>query len=243
MISAKSYLTPLTKLIIEDEVSDSKIASYFRQLLNVLNFCHRHRVHHNNLRMDLLFVDDIGCLKVTGFGSDSIARSVYSAPELIRNGDWRGEKVDAWSCGIILHLMLTRSMPNAVKLHREELNVSHEAADLISKLLSVNPDNRYTAKEAARHPWLLAMEKEPKLTKTQGEIKNLIHSALPGRPDSVVEKIARKLATLNIGHRDDLALLVTVFNSPRRLAIWLEEKSRLPAFASLRIARYLFKFL
>ncbi len=243
VVSEKSLLTPLTELIYSGEVSDSKLASYCLQLLDVLYFCHRHRVHHNNLHAQLLFVDDAGRLKVTGFGSEAVAHSVFSAPELIKNQEYRGEKVDAWSCGIILHLMFTRSMPDPVKLHRGELAFSGEMADLIASLLSINPDNRCTLKEAARHPWLAVVQKEPKLTKTQVEIKELINAALPGRPDTVVEKMARRLANLNIDHREDLALLVSLFKSPRRLAIWLEEKSRLPAFASLRIARHLYKFL
>ncbi len=242
VITSNNRIVPLTESLRKREVEPAVQRSYFRQLLDVLNFCHRQGLHHRNLHADLLFVDNEGFLKVTGFGATGITRSVYSAPEVITGKDYDGEKIDAWACGVILHLLVTGSMPDPVLLHRGEYDCSEVARGLIPQLLAVDPSKRLTLSEALQHRWLSENESERKTTSSRVDFKELINDALPGRSDAVVDIFAAKLARLDIEHRDDLKLLASLFRSPDRLAVWLEEKSRLPAFASLRLARYMFKY-
>lgn len=93
----------------------------------------------------------------------------YVAPEII---DGRGYdfKVDCWSLGVILYVMLCGFLPffdednaNLFALIQQCKfdfpspywdNVSEEAKDLIRKLLVIDSDQRLTAEEIQQHPWL-----------------------------------------------------------------------------------------
>jgi len=92
-------------------------------------------------------------------------------------------KNDIWSLGIILYCMISGSFPveyftkdqyfNDLK-HQDRYfknndqyfkwtNVSHEVKDLIKSMLNLNLEERPTAKECLKHPWLSDVDDEIKL--------------------------------------------------------------------------------
>ncbi|VDP43064.1 unnamed protein product, partial [Schistosoma margrebowiei] len=92
----------------------------------------------------------------------------YMAPEMIRHEPY-GKAVDAWSCGVLLFLLLSGSLPFygtrdilftqivSGRYHRQPQvwnMISPEARDLVSRLLEVDPTQRLTIEEALRHPWI-----------------------------------------------------------------------------------------
>jgi len=125
-----------------------------------------------------LLVDENGVMKITDFGVSSMkdgsdllftacGTPYYCAPEIINGAEegYSGVKVDAWSCGIILYLLLTGMLPfqhdDMTRLY-ELINacsvtypswMSAGAKDLISKLLVKNPDRRYALEQVKEHPW------------------------------------------------------------------------------------------
>lgn len=72
------------------------------------------------------------------------------------------EKVDMWAIGVILYNLLSGEAPwddddRTFKLTfgKDWKDISDEAKDLISKLLTIDPKKRYSAKEALEHKWLV----------------------------------------------------------------------------------------
>lgn len=77
---------------------------------------------------------------------------------------------DMWSCGCIMYLLLGGNLPFMGKSQKELFRkivagkyefdeqefagVSAEARDLIEKMLVTDPDERITAAQALKHPWL-----------------------------------------------------------------------------------------
>ncbi|EEE53557.1 hypothetical protein OsJ_36777 [Oryza sativa Japonica Group] len=90
----------------------------------------------------------------------------YAAPEVLRRRAYDGAKADAWSCGVILFVLLAGHLPfddsniadMCRKAHRREYElprwVSQPARRLVSRLLDPNPDTRVAVESlAAHHPW------------------------------------------------------------------------------------------
>lgn len=95
----------------------------------------------------------------------------YVAPEMLLRRPY-DHKVDVWSLGVLLCAMLSGRIPFYGAAHddREGLrkailrgrvdfegpnwrSVSEEAMDLVSQMLSLDPELRPTAEELLRHPW------------------------------------------------------------------------------------------
>lgn len=170
---------------------DEKLArKYFQQLIDGIDYCHRRGVCHRDLKPENLLVDENGTLKITDFGVSSMKGGVsgsdllytacgtpyYCAPEIINGAEdgYSGIKIDAWSCGIILFLLLTGALP----FQNEDMNQLYEqinlcrvdypnwmppdAKDLISKLLEKDPEKRYSLDDVKSHKWFLVdYEGEP----------------------------------------------------------------------------------
>ena len=119
-------------------------------------------------------------LKLADFGLAMVVKSpiftvcgtpTYVAPEILEETGY-GLKVDMWAAGVITYIMLCGFPPfRSAKKDQDELfdlimegdyeflspywdNVSNEAKDLISKLLVVNHNERFSAEEVLLHPWV-----------------------------------------------------------------------------------------
>lgn len=98
----------------------------------------------------------------------------YLAPEIIRREPYDGKAVDAWSAGVVLYNMLYGAQPfqssNDQRLFRKitsgkfkfpsevygtKNSVSEKARDLITKLLTVDPQKRLKIKDCVHHPFLI----------------------------------------------------------------------------------------
>lgn len=88
------------------------------------------------------------------------------APEIVKRKDYMGKPVDLWSMGVVLYALLCGRFPFSAKTYPELYkkiargifhipdDISLAARDLISNLLVVDPDSRYTLEQAKAHPWL-----------------------------------------------------------------------------------------
>jgi calcium/calmodulin-dependent protein kinase I len=152
------------------------------EILESIKFLHSQRVVHRDLKPENLIFKhpgDEAKLKLTDFGfavvmqnsqrlTQSCGTPEYVAPEII-DGLSYTEKVDVWSAGVIVYILLC-GFPPFYGDSDEELydkisrgkfeflvpywnNVSNEAKDLIQKMLTVNPNKRLSADQALQHPW------------------------------------------------------------------------------------------
>ena len=100
---------------------------YFRQLMGGLSYMHGHHIAHRDLSLENILLDDKGNLKICDFGVaiqcndvNALIRDVgvpvgkvkfYMPPEVFGRQMYSPAKVDVWTAGIILFVMLTKVHP------------------------------------------------------------------------------------------------------------------------------------
>jgi serine/threonine protein kinase len=89
---------------------------------------------------------------------------------VISGHSYEGRAVDLWSCGVIIYVLMTNYFPwrgaNQAQISRQILSGDFQipdtvgvlCADLIRKLMTIDPRVRLTADEALTHPWLESIE-------------------------------------------------------------------------------------
>jgi serine/threonine protein kinase len=100
---------------------------------------------------------------------------IYVAPEIIEGKEYMGEKVDVFSCGVVLFIMLTGRYPfycataddkryhllmqskfdDYWKTFEGKISepLSLEVRDLLQKMFAYSPEKRMTLDEISEHPW------------------------------------------------------------------------------------------
>ncbi|CAK6977546.1 serine/threonine-protein kinase DCLK2-like [Scomber scombrus] len=153
-------------------------------LAGAVKYLHRMNIVHRDIKPENLLVceypDGTKSLKLGDFGLATVVEGplytvcgtpTYVAPEIIAETGY-GLKVDIWAAGVINYILLCGFPP-----FRSENNVQEELFDqilrgklefpspdwdsvslpakmLISQMLQVNVDARFTAEEVLSHPWV-----------------------------------------------------------------------------------------
>lgn len=171
------------RIIMKDFYNERDTRDLFKILLETIGFCHKKNIVHRDLKPEnILLYDEISDtdIRIADFGLARRTSGPYSlrtqcgspnyvAPEIIR-GKCYGSKVDMWSIGVILYILLCGYMPfcgsepkqlyrqvvrGDYSFHDEEWSgVSEDAKSLITCLLEINPEKRIDAKDALKHAWI-----------------------------------------------------------------------------------------
>ncbi|XP_010533334.1 PREDICTED: CBL-interacting serine/threonine-protein kinase 7-like, partial [Tarenaya hassleriana] len=152
---------------------------YFQKLASALRFCHQNGVAHRDVKPQNLLLDREGNLKVSDFGLSALPEHLkndgllhtacgtpaYTAPEVVTRRGYDGAKADAWSCGVILFVLLAGYVPfddsNIVamyrKIHQRDYRfpnwISKQARSIIYQMLDPNPETRMSIETAMRTSW------------------------------------------------------------------------------------------
>ncbi|CAN1150092.1 CBL-interacting serine/threonine-protein kinase 12 [Linum perenne] len=152
---------------------------YFQQLISAVAFCHARGVFHRDLKPENLLLDEEGNLKVSDFGLSAVADQIrqdglfhtfcgtpaYVAPEVLGRKGYDAAKVDIWSCGVILFVLMAGYLPfhdqNIMLMYKKIYKgdfrcprwFSPELAKLLTKLLDTNPATRITISDVMENRW------------------------------------------------------------------------------------------
>ena len=121
----------------------------------------------------------IGTIKIADFGLSKVIWDTqtmtpcgtvgYTAPEIVKDERY-SKSVDMWALGCVLYTLLCGFPPfydESIQVLTEKVargqytflspwwdDISKQAQDLISHLLTVNPEKRYDIKQFLHHPWI-----------------------------------------------------------------------------------------
>lgn len=152
---------------------------YFQQLISAVSFCHARGVYHRDLKPENLLLDENGDLKVSDFGLSAVSDQIrqdglfhtfcgtpaYVAPEVLARKGYDASKVDLWSCGVILFVLMAGYLPfhdqNVMamykKIYKGEFRCprwfSPDLTKLLTRILDTNPDKRMTIPEIMENRW------------------------------------------------------------------------------------------
>ncbi|XP_077252240.1 CBL-interacting protein kinase 19 [Tasmannia lanceolata] len=152
---------------------------YFQQMISAVGFCHARGVYHRDLKPENLLLDEHGDVKVSDFGLSAVSDQIrqdglfhtfcgtpaYVAPEVLARKGYNAAKVDIWSCGVILFVLMAGYLPfhdqNVMAIYRKIYKgefrcprwFSPDLTSLLSRLLDSNPETRITIPEIMENRW------------------------------------------------------------------------------------------
>jgi serine/threonine protein kinase len=155
----------LSRIKQEGVLSEDCVRLYAAELVLGIEYLHKEKVIHRDLKAENILIDDKGHVRITDFGlvkklesgtqkaTTFCGTSEYMAPEIITDHPYT-EVVDWWALGILIFQMLFGQVPfsdrNPTKVYRmicrEEIIFPHSASEaareLISGLCTKDPGSR-----------------------------------------------------------------------------------------------------
>ncbi|RHY07323.1 hypothetical protein DYB25_004854 [Aphanomyces astaci] len=162
----------------------SRSLAYFRDVVLGLQYMHKHNLAHRDLSLENIFVTDGGRCKIGDFGLSvdatvpthaSVGKMMYMAPEVVDGLKYDPKAADIWSLGVMLFVMLTgvplfdvasskdklfravtrQGLDPVLTICQKKGFLSPAVADLLEKLLALNPDDRLYVDEILEHDAML----------------------------------------------------------------------------------------
>uniref|UniRef100_A0A3P8V4G2 Serine/threonine-protein kinase DCLK2 n=1 Tax=Cynoglossus semilaevis TaxID=244447 RepID=A0A3P8V4G2_CYNSE len=186
-------------------------------LAGAIKYLHHMNIVHRDIKPENLLVceypDGTKSLKLGDFGLATVVEGplytvcgtpTYVAPEIIAETGY-GLKVDIWAAGVIAYILLCGFPP-----FRSENNVQEELFDqilrgklefpspdwdtislpakmLISQMLQVNVEARFTADEVLSHPWVTAEDPVDSITVSNAEEQDIEEDLDPDEDSPTLE--------------------------------------------------------
>ena len=169
------------RIIERNKFTEETAAKFMKNLMEVLTYMHSMNIVHRDLKPENILMTNLDNdweFKIADFGlaceskDEQVLRCGspgYVAPEILKKKTY-GKKVDIFSAGIILYVLLSSRAPfygktaNEILLRNKECKiyfqdkywktVSKEGIDFVLALTDSDPESRPTSAEALKHRWL-----------------------------------------------------------------------------------------
>ncbi|CAD8089007.1 unnamed protein product [Paramecium primaurelia] len=169
-----------------EKLSELKVSQIIYNLLNGIQYMHSQGILHRDIKPENLIlrqknnlndivIGDFGLADFYKFDGNYLYRRCgtpgYVAPEILR-GQPYDYKVDIYSIGVLLYILLSGKRPfvgknnqQTVKLNEigdinyDDIDCSQEALSLMKKMLDSQPENRISIISAKQHPFFINAQK------------------------------------------------------------------------------------
>ncbi|KPJ01854.1 Testis-specific serine/threonine-protein kinase 1 [Papilio xuthus] len=166
-------------------VSENQSRVWLRQLALGLQYLHELEITHRDIKSENVLLTANFNVKLSDFGfsrfcideddqpilSETYCGSMsYAAPEILRGKPYLPKPTDLWSLGVVLFVMLNKSMPfddtRMKKLYEQQMGkkyrfrsrvagiLSLECKSVVKHLLEPDPGLRYNATQILKSEWI-----------------------------------------------------------------------------------------
>lgn len=173
LVEGESMKKYLKRILI---IPEYEAQHYMKQLTEALEHMHNQGIVHRDLKLENFVLNKEGSVLIVDFGMSSevecgdrlllCGTPLYSAPEILCK-EQHSPASDVWSIGVCLYQMVTGSLPyqadsmkyfelysNILKGLNIPDEVSTDCQDLITRMLTVEKDDRISTNSILIHPWM-----------------------------------------------------------------------------------------
>lgn len=189
-------------------ISEPQARVWFRQLALAIQYLHDLDIVHRDLKCENALITNNFNLKLADFGfsrythdtsgkallSDTYCGSLsYAAPEILRGQPYFPKPTDLWSLGVILFVMLNKSMPfddnNAKRLYEQQSNrrwkfrskvinnISDNVKRLVNNLLEPEPTRRVKIEDCLKSSWIAMDARLSTMSQSEQQAKKRAEAA------------------------------------------------------------------
>lgn len=164
-------------LVAHGRMNEKEARKKFKQIVAAVSYCHKHHVVHRDLKAENLLLDANLNIKIADFGFSNYFKPgaclktwcgspPYAAPELFEGREYDAPKVDVWSLGVVLYVLVCGALPFdgstlqslRARVLLGKFNIpffmSTECEDLICNMLVVDPVKRLSMDQLIQHKWM-----------------------------------------------------------------------------------------
>ncbi|XP_032085143.1 serine/threonine-protein kinase SIK3 isoform X2 [Thamnophis elegans] len=183
-------------LVAHGRMAEKEARKKFKQIVAAVHFCHCHHIVHRDLKAENLLLDANLNIKIADFGFSNIftpgqllktwcGSPPYAAPELFEGKEYDGPKVDIWSLGVVLYVLVCGALPfdgsTLQNLRARVLSgkfripffMSTECEHLIRHMLVLEPSRRLSMEQICKHKWMKLGEADPDFSTLIAECQQL----------------------------------------------------------------------
>ncbi|XP_032724454.1 serine/threonine-protein kinase SIK3 isoform X4 [Lontra canadensis] len=183
-------------LVAHGRMAEKEARRKFKQIVTAVYFCHCRNIVHRDLKAENLLLDANLNIKIADFGFSNLftpgqllktwcGSPPYAAPELFEGKEYDGPKVDIWSLGVVLYVLVCGALPfdgsTLQNLRARVLSgkfripffMSTECEHLIRHMLVLDPSKRLSMEQICKHKWMKLGDADPNFDRLIAECQQL----------------------------------------------------------------------
>ncbi|XP_069557087.1 serine/threonine-protein kinase SIK3 homolog isoform X3 [Brachyistius frenatus] len=183
-------------LVAHGRMAEKDARKKFKQIVAAVHFCHCRNIVHRDLKAENLLLDHNLNIKIADFGFSNLfsrgqllktwcGSPPYAAPELFEGKEYDGPKVDIWSLGVVLYVLVCGALPfdGSTLQHlrarvlsgkfRIPFFMSTDCEYLIRHMLVLEPSRRLSMEQICKNKWMRQGDPDPEFDRLIAECEQV----------------------------------------------------------------------